>query len=112
MSDSNVPPGWYPEDPQDPSLLRWWDGEKWTAQTAPAARVKKPISTAGRVALAILCAFAGWLGASIVGGVLAVLAGAGRETEQLVVVVFAIAGIVIGALAGWRMTGRRGRLSS
>lgn len=25
---------WYP-DPRDPSLLRWWDGQAWTANTQP-----------------------------------------------------------------------------
>jgi hypothetical protein len=29
-----VDPGWYP-DPFSPNLLRWWDGQTWTAQTAP-----------------------------------------------------------------------------
>lgn len=27
-------PNWYP-DPRDPSLLRWWDGQAWTADTQP-----------------------------------------------------------------------------
>ncbi len=33
MSDqeSLPPPGWY-DDPQFPHLLRWWDGQRWTAQ--------------------------------------------------------------------------------
>lgn len=26
--------GWYP-DPQNPALVRWWDGSAWTAQTQP-----------------------------------------------------------------------------
>lgn len=29
-------PGWYP-DQQDPSLMRYYDGRVWTAQTQPAA---------------------------------------------------------------------------
>lgn len=36
------PPGsgradWY-RDPTEPTLLRWWDGEQWTADTRPTAR--------------------------------------------------------------------------
>jgi hypothetical protein len=27
-------PNWY-TDPRDPSLLRWWDGQAWTANTQP-----------------------------------------------------------------------------
>lgn len=27
-------PGWYP-DQQDPSLVRWWDGQQWTSATLP-----------------------------------------------------------------------------
>ena len=28
-------PGWYP-DPEQPSLVRYWDGERWSPHTAPA----------------------------------------------------------------------------
>lgn len=31
---STTPAGWYP-DPNDDRNLRWWDGEGWTARTAP-----------------------------------------------------------------------------
>ena len=31
------PPGWYP-DPADRSLVRWWDGGRWTEHTHPAQR--------------------------------------------------------------------------
>ena len=27
------PPGWH-QDPDDPSLLRWWDGSRWTEHTS------------------------------------------------------------------------------
>lgn len=31
------PPGWYP-DPADRSLVRWWDGGRWTEHAHPAQR--------------------------------------------------------------------------
>ena len=30
----DTPQGWY-QDPSEPTLLRWWDGTKWTSHTAP-----------------------------------------------------------------------------
>lgn len=35
---TTTPAGWY-QDPQDPSLQRYWDGSTWTQHTAPAATV-------------------------------------------------------------------------
>ena len=35
----NMPPGWYPAPSGDPSLMRWWDGEEWTGDFAPAQQV-------------------------------------------------------------------------
>jgi hypothetical protein len=29
-------PGWY-ADPQNPTMLRWWDGQAWTARTQPTS---------------------------------------------------------------------------
>lgn len=43
---SNVPAGWYP-NPDDANQIRYWDGEQWTFNTAPA--VAQEPSTATRV---------------------------------------------------------------
>lgn len=32
---STSPPAWHP-DPQDPTMLRWWDGTSWTEHRHPA----------------------------------------------------------------------------
>lgn len=34
QADVGAPPGWYP-DPQQPAMLRWWDGRVWTAHRQP-----------------------------------------------------------------------------
>ncbi|WP_156689378.1 DUF2510 domain-containing protein [Mycobacterium sp. Marseille-P9652] len=34
VATSGLAPGWYP-DQQDPSLMRYYDGRVWTAQTQP-----------------------------------------------------------------------------
>jgi Domain of unknown function (DUF4041)/Protein of unknown function (DUF2510)/Meiotically up-regulated gene 113 len=41
MTTQAVPQGWYP-DPQQPELLRWWDGTQWTPQTQPAPIAAPP----------------------------------------------------------------------
>lgn len=35
MSTGSTPANWYP-DPSDPTILRYWDGQRWTENTAPA----------------------------------------------------------------------------
>lgn len=32
-------PGWYP-DPQNPNIVRWWDGDAWSPHTQPALPAK------------------------------------------------------------------------
>ena len=27
----STPPGWYPDPKAEQSMLRWWDGHRWTA---------------------------------------------------------------------------------
>ena len=41
-----TPQGWYP-DPNDPTIVRWWDGQQWTSHTHPrgdesSSRVQTP----------------------------------------------------------------------
>ncbi|BDO41161.1 DUF4041 domain-containing protein [Cellulomonas sp. NTE-D12] len=36
-----TPPNWYP-DPQNPALVRWWDGQRWTEHVQPTAPVPMP----------------------------------------------------------------------
>lgn len=42
-----TPAGWYP-DPQDASLLRWWDGSQWTTHTQSNPAWVQPASASGR----------------------------------------------------------------
>ena len=41
MPPITPPPAWYP-DPENSSLLRWWDGVDWTAHTAPTSSPSVP----------------------------------------------------------------------
>ena len=34
LAQTGTAAGWYPDN-HDPSLLRYWDGQGWTAQTRP-----------------------------------------------------------------------------
>ena len=35
MTNGQTPAGWYPDPAGDTSLVRYWDGQAWTAQTQP-----------------------------------------------------------------------------
>jgi len=41
MTTQAVPQGWY-QDPQDSTVLRWWDGMQWTPQTQPVPPATQP----------------------------------------------------------------------
>ena len=40
-----TPPNWYP-DPQNPTLVRWWDGQRWTEHVQPIAPPAAPAAPA------------------------------------------------------------------
>ena len=46
MTSTLPPQGWYP-DPSQPGLLRWWDGQAWSAQTQPSTTGPVPGAGAG-----------------------------------------------------------------
>lgn len=35
-------PGWHPDPEQPTTLLRWWDGERWTGRSRPTGYVTQP----------------------------------------------------------------------
>jgi hypothetical protein len=75
----NIPPGWYPQ-PDDPRVMRWWDGSRWTDQIQPISLPTPPLAQPNRkVGLAITAAaltVAGLIGLSLgfVGGLILVAA--------------------------------------
>ncbi len=81
----NSHPGWYP-DPQNPTIVRYWDGQQWTSQTqarsANLATVNpKPPMTSLTKVIWLLIAIAVGVVALIVGTtVVANLAGSKPET--------------------------------
>jgi hypothetical protein len=89
-------PGWYP-DPSRPGTLRWWDGNQWSDQFAPAP---PPVYVGQTEGLAIAALITGVVGIPVVPLVLGVMArnrireSGGLKTGNGL----AIAGIVIGAV--------------
>ena len=60
------PPGWY-ADPQLPGMQRWWDGTKWTDQTAPGATAANPSDSRTMAMLAhLLPIVTGFLGPLVI----------------------------------------------
>lgn len=41
---SNTPAGWYPDNPQKPELLRWWDGSQWTEHRSETPQEPAPFT--------------------------------------------------------------------
>ncbi|MCT1394675.1 excalibur calcium-binding domain-containing protein [Microbacterium sp. p3-SID338] len=90
---STPPAGWFP-DPENPKQTRWWDGEQWTAQTAPPPPTgllpppARSFSTA-----AVKRKIPAWLW--IVGGLVAVLATVFLSPlVALIALIVAITGVV------------------
>src|SRR5690606_39688034 len=42
---AQTPPNWYP-DPQNPALVRWWDGQRWTEHVQERDAAAPPPSPA------------------------------------------------------------------
>jgi hypothetical protein len=74
MSDTPTPPaGWFP-DPEEPNLIRYWDGSAWTDQRMARQPAATPVAVDGRpIAVPFLLA----------AGALLIVAGLGRAVSYL-----------------------------
>ncbi|HYQ76177.1 DUF2510 domain-containing protein [Cellulomonas sp.] len=84
-------PGWY-QDPTDPTMVGWWDGNQWTerrphapapvlGEVASRSTARQPDPSSRRGARRVLLA-AGFAGALAVGGVAGYLLGAGGSAPE------------------------------
>lgn len=95
---SQPPAAWHP-DPENPSQLRWWDGHRWTAATAPspaAAATSQRHPAAPTADPTPAKRRTGWRVAGIVMGSL--VAGGILARYAPVVMIFAIVAAIIVAL--------------
>lgn len=91
-----LPPAAWHLDPENANQLRWWDGSQWTSATSPLnqAAVSQPIAAPSKRKKAwLVVAFI--VGALLIGGVLAKW-----SPVIAVLVVLAVAGLAIVAIAG------------
>lgn len=100
--DPNPPAGWM-TDPDDPSRLRWWDGEGWTvhrtrAVPSSAARGWRPGPKLIGVAVGVVVVALGVAARSGFGGFL--------STVGLAALVIAIVGLVRGGVAALGLRGK------
>ncbi|WP_306913355.1 MULTISPECIES: DUF2510 domain-containing protein [unclassified Arthrobacter] len=79
----STPAGWYPQ-PDNPAVLRWWDGSGWTDQTKPAAQTVPAAKPRPKFGLAVTAAALTLVG--LVGSPLGFVAG----LVLIAAVVFAI----------------------
>src|SRR4051794_35745407 len=95
--EGSQPPGWYP-DPWAPGGQRWWDGQRWSDHSAPAAQpVYQGTQTDGLAIASLITALIGIPIAPIILGHMARKrireSGGTKDGDGL-----AIAGLVIGYL--------------
>jgi len=64
----NTPAGWYPH-PENPGMLRWWDGMQWTDQTQPQVLAPPLAPPKRKKGLAVSAAVLAGLGLVFVSGI-------------------------------------------
>jgi hypothetical protein len=83
MSDApNPPAGWF-ADPEDESLLRYWDGTQWTDHRAPRYAEPQPLPYGARPTSVLLPERPVAVAPLLAGGGLLILAGVGRAVSYL-----------------------------